>query len=30
MEAAGVKVKFEEALFAPQRRAEELGREFRK
>jgi pyrroline-5-carboxylate reductase len=28
MEAAGVKAKFEEALFAAQRRAEELGREF--
>ncbi len=28
METAGVKAKFEEALFAAQRRAEELGREF--
>lgn len=28
MEAAGVKAKFEEALFAAQKRAEELGREF--
>jgi len=30
MDAAGVKVKFEEALFAAQKRAEELGREFGK
>jgi pyrroline-5-carboxylate reductase len=30
MEAAGVKAKFEEALFAAQKRAEELGREFGK
>ena len=28
MEASGVKTKFEEALFAAQKRAEELGREF--
>jgi pyrroline-5-carboxylate reductase len=28
MDAAGVKAKFEEALFAAQKRAEELGREF--
>jgi pyrroline-5-carboxylate reductase len=28
MEAAGVKAKFEEALFAAQKRADELGREF--
>ncbi|MCW5653927.1 pyrroline-5-carboxylate reductase [Hydrogenophaga sp.] len=28
MESAGVKAKFEEALFAAQKRAEELGREF--
>ena len=28
MEAAGVKAKFEEALFAAQKRAEELGQEF--
>ena len=30
MDAAGVKAKFEEALFAAQKRAEELGREFGK
>ena len=30
MQAAGVKAKFEEALFAAQKRAEELGREFGK
>ena len=30
MEAAGIKAKFEEALFAAQKRAEELGREFGK
>jgi len=30
MESAGVKAKFEEALFAAQKRAEELGREFGK
>jgi pyrroline-5-carboxylate reductase len=30
MEAAGVKAKFEQALFAAQKRAEELGREFGK
>jgi pyrroline-5-carboxylate reductase len=30
MEAAGMKAKFEEALFAAQKRAEELGREFGK
>ena len=30
MEASGVKTKFEEALFAAQKRAEELGREFGK
>ena len=30
MESAGVKTKFEEALFAAQKRAEELGREFGK
>jgi len=30
MEAAGVKAEFEEALFAAQKRAEELGREFGK
>ena len=30
MDAAGVNAKFEEALFAAQKRAEELGREFGK
>jgi pyrroline-5-carboxylate reductase len=30
MEAAGVKAKFEEAMFAAQKRAGELGREFGK
>jgi pyrroline-5-carboxylate reductase len=28
MDAAGIKASFEEALFAAQRRAEELGRDF--